>query len=61
MSENQTIIRELNYSDGSWKNYYLVCCYCSNCGKHDRVYVKKGVKKKGLHVACEHCDCEVDL
>lgn len=61
MSEMKTIIRQIKFSDDSWSKYYTVQIYCANCGKHDAVYVKKGVQKKGLHVPCENCDCEVEL
>lgn len=61
MKMSDTIKRELDYTKDSSLNYYTVHIYCGNCEKHDEVYVKKGVRKAGLSVKCENCNCTVKL
>ena len=36
--------------------YYYVRTYCSNCDKHDRIAVRKGVTKPDV-VECQNCGC----
>lgn len=42
-------------------NYYSIRTYCTNCGKHDYVYIKTGVRKAGLTIPCDKCGCEITL
>ena len=44
-----------------YSRYYSVRTYCTNCDKHDQVYVRKGKPKKGLSYKCPNCRCEVSL
>lgn len=45
----------------AFSKYYLQRTYCTNCGKSDRCYIRKGIPAKGLSLPCEHCECPVDL
>lgn len=59
--KTDTIVRDLDFQSDDWMKYYGVHIYCSNCGEHDQVWVKKGVRKNGLSVKCENCKCVVKL
>lgn len=42
-------------------NWYSQNAYCGNCGNHNSIYIRKGVKRKGLRTKCEKCACTIDL
>lgn len=39
---------------------YSADFFCTNCHKHNKRLVKKGVKLNGLFITCENCGCAVE-
>lgn len=60
MIKNEPLIKDSLGDDITlYSKYYSHDFYCSNCGKHNHKYIRKGNLARTQSIECDKCGCIV--